>query len=146
MNPMKTSRGFVFLGGAAWFEIRRVNAPALFVSPTTGIAPLTVNITTNPFKDPGGREYMDYGDGTRELAQGGFDPGQTHSFTHTYTKPGTYTVTFFADYIYDRQDPTYANNPEIFTQPSAQTDPFNPHGVVVPRPLGSQVVVVYSKE
>ena len=116
----------------------------LFVSPKTGNAPLTVDITTNPHKDPGGREYIDYGDGTGEPAHGFADPHETHIFKHTYTKPGTYTITFLGYYIYDRRDPSYAKNPEIFQQPGAQTDPQNPHQVLVPHPLSTEVVVVRS--
>ena len=116
--------------------------PLLVIAPTTGTAPLTVNISTNRAKDPGGREFIDYGDGMTEKAQGAADPHETHTFSHVYTKPGTYTITFVQQYIYDRTDPTYANHPEVFTQSGAQSDPNDPTQVLVPHPLGSETIIV----
>lgn len=71
--------------------------PATFtVTPASGAAPLTVTYTANYF---GTGFNLDYGDGSPEIGQacsGGCTPSARtgQSGTHTYTSPGTYTLTF----------------------------------------------------
>lgn len=111
-----------------------VSTPVFTVTPSSGTAPLTVSVVTNGNKDPGGDEYMDYGDGTpRDPARGAADPNETHAFSHTFTKPGTYIITFYAKYIVTPGDPSIGN---------LRTDTDSGF-LKESQPLGSQTVVVH---
>lgn len=64
----------------------------LNVSPTTGVAPLSVTasgLCTTPLNDIT-QEYLDWGDGTRTLVSPGF------TVTHTYNSSGTFNVVLTA--------------------------------------------------
>jgi len=61
--------------------------PSFTASPTSGSAPLTVQFTDTSTDDPFGW-WWDFGDGSDEVF--------SENPSHTYTTPGTYTVTLFA--------------------------------------------------
>jgi hypothetical protein len=110
----------------------RAFTPVFSATPTTGSAPLTVSFVTSASKDPGGDEYMDYGDGSKDSARGAADPNETHTFSHTYAKPGTYVATFYAKYIVSPDDPSIGN---LHTGTESGM-------LKVSRPLGSQTITV----
>ena len=84
----------IFYALPTFGSISSNSAAAFTATPTSGAAPLTVKVVTNPNKTPGGDESMDFGDGSASQSAQFFDPNETLAFAHTYTQPGTYTINF----------------------------------------------------
>jgi len=85
------------------------------LSPATGTAPLTVRVDASASKDANGNPLasyrFDFGDGTI------VGPQSSPTATHTYTKPGTYTVRVTGTDINGRTGAAVAS---VVVSPAAQ--------------------------